>query len=208
MHTDCTCVHVVYVLTSRTHAFSSWRTSINLTITALICLRERKKKKPHESHKEWRYQMKMSANATEAKQLTGSTGDSGRVREAGDTVRGAENRPAGTAALPVSLQQAWSKIPFGSSKILKKEKKKERRKKEKPPGETCDRYFLLSEKVLLSLLSSSRLLTFSLFIYVGFSLCERRGSSSDAGSHPLLGYVQPHGVSEGNTGSVALCLSK
>lgn len=153
--------------------------------------------------------MKMSANAAEAKQLTGSTGDSRRVREAGDTVRGAENRPAGTAALPVSLQQAWSKIPFGSSKILKKKKrKKERRKKEKAPGETCDRYFLLSEKLLLSLLSSSRLLTLSLFIYVGFSLCERRGSGSDAGSHPLLGYVQPHGVSEGNTGSVALCLSK
>lgn len=76
-----------------------------------------KEKKTHESHKEWRYQMKKSANATEAKQLTGSTGDSRRVREAGDTVRGAENRPAGTAALPVSLQQAWSKIPFGSSKI-------------------------------------------------------------------------------------------
>lgn len=53
--------------------------------------------------------------------------------------------------------------PVWFQQNLKKEKKKERRKKEKAPGETCDRYFLLSEKVLLSLLSSSRLLTLSRF---------------------------------------------
>lgn len=63
----------------------------------------------------------------------------------------------------------------------------------------CDRYFLLSGKVLLSLLSSSRLLTFSLFIYAGFSLSERRGSSSDAGSHPLLSdfsHTELHGETQ------------
>lgn len=35
--------------------------------------------------------------------------------------------------------------------------------------------------------------------------CERGGSSSDAGSHPLLSRVEPCAVSDGNAGSGALC---
>lgn len=149
--------------------------------------------------------MKMSANATEAKQLTGRQQKSARGWRYGKRGR---KQTGGHGSTTCFTSAGMVQNPVWFQQNLKKEKKKERRKKEKAPGETCDRYFLLSEKVLLSLLSSSRLLTLSRFIYVGFSLCKRRGSGSDAGSHPLLGYVQPHGVSEGNTGSVALCLSK
>lgn len=180
-------IHVYrHMWTHITHsdALSSWRTSINQRISALIL--NWMKKKLHKRHKEWCSRIKKERYTAIAKQYRISQEEE-RDKKSQRGWRYDERRGEGTGRHSNTNLFHFSRHGPESPPSFPRKIKTSR-------GNLWQLFPGLG-KLLLSLLSSSRLLTLSLSIYVEFSLCERRGSSSDAGSHPLLSSVEPDRVS-------------